>query len=228
MIKKELFIKQLNEIISDFEALNRNSRFSDLSDHLEGDLNVLFSLISRCKAAAHRIVGPHSSYYYDILFLIEKSRNHDGLKLKSIVGVIYGLKNDLEKDYLKNLHELIQSEVFSDYLEMAEYLLSEGYKNASAVIIGSTLEAHLRELCKKSEIETDIKNSKDKLVSIKAETMNSELTKKSVYSSLIQKQVTSWLALRNSAAHGRYDDYNEKEISIMLLGIRQFIIQTSE
>jgi len=33
-----------------------------------------------------------------------------------------------------------------------------------------------------------------------------------------------WLGIRNSAAHGKYSEYTKEEISLMLQGIRQFIL----
>ena len=57
-----------------------------------------------------------------------------------------GLYKNLNADYLKFMAELIHGEIFSDYLDMAEYLLEEHYKDDAAVIAGSTLEEYLRKL----------------------------------------------------------------------------------
>lgn len=109
---------------------------------------------------------------------------------------------------------------------MAEHLLNEGYKDPSAVVIGSTLEMHLRVLCSASGINTETLNSKGVLVPKKADLMNSELAKANIYSSAYQKQIIAWLGIRNSAAHGKYSDYSDVEVSLMLQGIRQFILTT--
>ncbi|MEY4589075.1 MAG: hypothetical protein RL497_1151 [Pseudomonadota bacterium] len=42
---------------------------------------------------------------------------------------------------------------------MAQHLLVDGYKNAAAVVCGSTLEAHLKQLCKKQEFLQKIPKS---------------------------------------------------------------------
>jgi hypothetical protein len=109
---------------------------------------------------------------------------------------------------------------------MAEHLLKEGYKDPSAVLIGSTLEVHLRELCVSNNLELEVLNSKGNLVPKKADVMNSDLAKAGVYSSSYQKQVTAWLGLRNSTTHGKYLDYKTEEVSLVLQGIRQFILAT--
>ena len=116
--------------------------------------------------------------------------------------------------------------MFSDYLEMAEYLLNEGYKDAAAVLIGSTLEVHLRELCISNNIDIETTNNKGKIIPKKADEMNSDLAKSKVYSASYKKHVTAWLGIRNSAAHGKYSEYTKEEISLMLQGIRQFILTT--
>lgn len=64
---------------------------------------------------------------------------------------------------------------------MAEHLLEQGYKDASAVITGSTLENHLRKMCLKNNINLEQTNSKGKTSPKKADLLNSELCKSSVY-----------------------------------------------
>jgi len=97
----------------------------------------------KTKATVQRIVGDKSEYYKEIIRILER-RNYDGEKLKPLMGTLSALKDDLENDFLKNLGEIIHSEIFTDFIEMAEYLLSKGYKDASAVIAGITLESHLK------------------------------------------------------------------------------------
>jgi len=222
----EYFLKQLNSILNDFNALQLQAKYEDLSDVLHDKVEDLTTLISRAKATIARIVGLNSEYYKDVINSIA-SREHYGTKLRLVIGSVRALKNDLENDYLKSLHDIVQSEIFSDYLEMATYLIIEGFKDPSAVLIGSTLEAQLRELCKSNSIAIEITNNKGKLVAKRAEAMNSDLAKAGAYSVAYQKQITAWLDLRNSAAHGHYNNYSVEEIRLMLEGVRQFMLTTS-
>jgi hypothetical protein len=48
----------------------------------------------------------------------------------------------------------VAAEVFTDFIEMAEHLLEQGYKDPAAVVAGSVLEEHLRQLCHKNAIDT--------------------------------------------------------------------------
>lgn len=223
-MNKDFFIKQLDEIIKDFNAIKAKAKYDDLSGNTETE--EITTALTKSKAAIARIVGNKSEYYKDVEEILKRTNIQEGIKLKHVIGSVLALKSDLQNDYLKSFSEIIQSEVFSDYLEMAEHLLKEGYKDPSTVLVGSTLEVHLRELCVAKSIETETTNSKGNLVPKKADLMNSDLTKAGIYSSAHQKQVTAWLGLRNSAAHGKYSDYSNAEVSLMLQGVRQFILTT--
>ena len=121
---------------------------------------------------------------------------------------------------------LISSEIFSDFLEMAEHLLSEKYEHAAAVMIGSVLEEQLRQLCDKNSITvTEAKNGK--LIPKKADLLNAELAGQSVYNKLDQKNITAWLDLRNKAAHGKYSEYNIQQVELMLQGVTEFMTRNS-
>ena len=219
-MNKDFFVKQLDEITTDFSRIKAKAQYDDLSGNKS--IEEIATVVTKSKAAIARIVGNKSEYYKDTEATLKRTNISEGNKLRHIIGIITALKSDLKNDYLKSFSDIIQSEVFSDYLEMTEHLLSEGYKDPSAVLVGSTLGAHLRELCISNEIESI--NSKEKIIPKKADLMNSDLAKSNVYSSAYQKQVIAWLGIRNSAAHGKYSEYTKEEISLMLQGIRQFIL----
>ena len=136
------------------------------------------------------------------------------------------IKNEIDGGWLTSVKGLITAEVFSDFFEMADHLLSNGYKDAAAVIIGSTLEEHLRQLCIRNSIETTIK-ADNAAVAKKADALNSDLAKADVYNKLDQKMVTAWLDLRNKAAHGQYGEYNKEQVETMLRGVNEFCSRTT-
>jgi hypothetical protein len=101
---------------------------------------------------------------------------------------------------------------------MAEYLLSEGYKDPGAIVIGSVLEEHLRQLSVKNGILTSTAGKPKK-----ADQLNADLARKGAYSKLDQKSITSWLDLRNKAAHGKYGEYTKEQVDLMLQCIQNFM-----
>jgi hypothetical protein len=49
--------------------------------------------------------------------------------------------------------------------------------------------------------------------------MNDDLTKAGVYNSLVQKQIASFAAIRNCAAHGKINEFNAEQVKTMIQGI---------
>ncbi|MCK9639873.1 MAG: hypothetical protein M0R39_08185 [Prolixibacteraceae bacterium] len=138
--------------------------------------------------------------------------------LYEILGILEAVKYDLENGLLDDIQKLLRADIFSDFLEMGEHLLKEGYKDPAAVIIGSVLEDTLRKLAIANDISTT--NEKGKLLTI--EPLNVELAKKEVYNQLMRKQITSWADIRNSAAHGHYDQYDAKQVDQMQQFVQAF------
>jgi hypothetical protein len=139
-------------------------------------------------------------------------------RILEVNGALESIVYELENGLLSNIRVLLQADIFSDFLEMGEHLLKEGYKDAGAVIIGSVLEDTLRKLCSTNEIETI--NAKGNPLTI--DPLNSELAKADVYNKLVQKQITSWADLRNNAAHGHFDKYDTTQVEMMLRFVQSF------
>ena len=74
-------------------------------------------------------------------------------------GILKSIKTEIDNGWLTSLKGLVSAEIFSDFLEMADHLLRENYKDPAAVMIGSVLEEHLRQLCIKHSIPTDDQKS---------------------------------------------------------------------
>ena len=116
---------------------------------------------------------------------------------------------------------MVDADLFTDILEQAEYLLSKGFVEASAVVAGVALESHLRKLAEKNSIPI----TKDDGSYMNADSLNGELRKKGVIDKGLNQHITSWLGLRNKAAHPGKEKINEGLIEPMIKGIRVFIQQ---
>ena len=139
--------------------------------------------------------------------------------LTSLQGTLKALRADYAADRLQSFQELIQADLFSDFLEMAEHFLESGFKDPAAILAGGVLEEHLRKLCGKQGITLSAKP--------KLDTMNADLARVNAYSKNEQKQITAWAGLRNDAAHGNYNNYSMDEVKLMLAGVRAFISRNS-
>jgi hypothetical protein len=140
---------------------------------------------------------------------------------KHALGVLSAIRDQIYGGWIGTTKGLVAAEVFADFLEMAEHLLDQGYKDAAAVIVGSVLEEHLRQLCIAAAILVEDVSS-GRPVPRKADTLNADLTKAGKYNKLDQKSVTAWLDLRNKAAHGKYTEYTREHVTLMLAGVQEF------
>ena len=211
---------QLDDLLAAVAELRRKAKEDDLWGLPEAELQ---KLLSRQLAAIQRLSDNGSAYAVQAQRIMD-TKYRTGDSVMRLSGVIGALRADLDAGYMQNITELIHGDVFSDFLAMARHLLDEKYKDAAAVIAGSSLEVHLRALCQKNGIPTEAAVS-GKIRPKKADTMNAELVKASVYSRLDQKSVTAWLDLRNKAAHGKYAEYLEDQVGLMIDGIMNFLVR---
>ena len=173
-----------------------------------------------------RATGEDSVYTEQARYVID-SRNAQGRTdwsriTGTLVGILETTKTAIGDGYLDTVSDVIHGTVFADFLEMAQHLLDNGYKDAAAVIAGSSLESHLRHLCAKRGVSPDDQNGKRK----KADRINSDLTKGKAYDTSQQKHVTAWLGLRNDAAHGDYGKYTDVMVGNLISSVRHFMSTT--
>lgn len=209
--------KQLGSIIDEHAGFQGKARHKDLSDLPKEDRQ---SLVTRAIAAIHRISGRRSTYSLEVERILERTPELH-LHTSSIIGVAKALKEDVAAGYLQSLVELVHGDIFADFLDMALHLQETGYKDAAAVICGSTLESHLRGLCVKHAVPTAA-NGK----ALKADQLNAELARCGSYPGMDQKSVTAWLGLRNKAAHGDYRSYSPQQVALFVSAVRDFIART--
>ena len=141
-------------------------------------------------------------------------------------GILSAAREELAGGWLTTTKGLVSAEIFSDFLEMAQHLLDEGYKDPAAVMAGSVLEEHLRQLCQKHGIPTEA-TRQGRPQPKKADALNADLAKKEVYNRLDQKNVTAWLDLRNKAAHGKYQEYTKEQVALMLQSLSDFMARVT-
>lgn len=211
----DIFIKQLESVINEYTKHIEQSQYDDGSDVISEAL--VRQLQTRAIAAIERTSGK-SSVYYERANAVFQENDHIYNKLAGVVGVTESLLIDVKSGYLQSFEELIHANLFGDFLEMSEHLLSTGYKDAAAVMAGSTLEAHLKQLASKFSVAVKVSDRPKK-----ADAINSDLAKVNAYTKLDQKNITAWLGLRNQAAHGNYSEYDKQQVNLLISSIRDFI-----
>jgi hypothetical protein len=131
---------------------------------------------------------------------------------RKLKAVLLAAKEDYEGGYLRKIRNLIQADVFDSELEQADELLASGYKIPAAVIAGIVLETSLRQTCQDRGLATG-----------KLDKMNADLAKAGVYNKLLQKQITALADIRNNAAHGHSNQFNEGDVTNMIRDVRNLV-----
>jgi hypothetical protein len=213
-LDQKAVLDQIDRVIAECRSLQGRSKFDDMSDVPEE----ASSATSLLFAAIERLAPPGSSYVKNAKVQEQWLKGNIGVAVTPLIGVLNALRADYAAGNLQSITELIHADIFADFLEMADYLLQQGYKDAAAVVVGSVLEEHLRKLCQKNGIAVVQGGGGPK----KTELLNSELAGSAVYTKLDQKSVTAWLDLRNKAAHGDYSEYTKEQVTLTLQGVQNF------
>ncbi len=213
MLKK--LSDRFDQLFSEIPAIESTMvrRHSDLGDYTEMDDESALTWKVKAKNLLVATCGKESQHYLEFIEA-EKLNSYESSSdpFKRMKSVFIAAMDDYKGGYLTSIKNLIQADVFDSELEQAEELLSSGYKLASAVISGVVLETALRDLC-----------SRESLPIGKLDKMNADLAKAGIYNKLQQKRITALADIRNSAAHGKPEEFTEGDVTNMIRDIEQFL-----
>lgn len=173
-IDQQQVLAQLDQIADAFADLDASKRYNDFSGLPENEISRFQTL---CLSAIDRIAGAESAYARQAAHTIQHTHLNWPGNIPVLFGITQALRADVVGGYLVSIAELIHAGVFADFLEMAEYLLQEGYKDAAAVMVGGVLEGHLQQLCLKAGIDTEVPTPGGGTRPKKADTMNADLAR---------------------------------------------------
>lgn len=218
---KENLLKRIDHLINQGQNVIKTHMYEDIvRDYVSHGLQMGFR--SGALSFIENLYSSQHNYYKDF----DETVKGDGLsESESGVNILTSIKSEIENDWLLSIKELVTSEIFADFLEMSRHFLDLKYKDPAAVMIGSILEEHLRQLCNKHSVNTTFERNGD-LIAKKANLLNDDLVKAGAYGVLEQKNVTAWLDLRNRAAHGKYEEYSIEQVDLMYQGVLNFIMTT--
>lgn len=213
---------EVDDLVEAGQRLNRSA--STAKSRIGGDeLAEVAMWVTRLGQLIRKLYGENSQHFvsYNKALSVNNFYNlHSNYydHFTQLFGVAKAIQHEIKAGLLINFRSLVQAEVFADFLEMGEYLLNEGYKDAAAVIIGAVLEDGLRKLSERAALPLASDTGK----SLTLDPLNAQLAKAEIYSKLIQKQITSWAHIRNKAAHGEFGEYTLDQVKMMLLFVQGF------
>lgn len=217
----EELIELGNQVLETKKYLEHRKKFY-ISDH-----QLLSQWLASSLNFLSRIIGSDTDYYHKFRWQTELAEQwQDSYNAtKRCQGILLAAKEDIISGFLLDRELLISADIFDDFLEQAEHLLENKYKDAAAVLIGSVLESSLRKMCKKHGV--DVKDKGGAIITDTATIapLNDALYKGKVYSKLVHKQIIVWADVRNNAAHGHYGQYTQSDVEDMAKGVRSFVTE---
>jgi len=180
------------------------------------DTSTIMRVVTEAKNLIRKSCGESSDHYLAIKKLSENFHRNDSSQYKGIIEAAY---NDY-KDGFTNIDIFIKAEIFEDFLSMSEYLLEQGYNAPAASLAGGVLEDSLRKICDKHGISYPEKT--------KINSLNTDLAKAGIYTALVSKEIIAKADIRNSADHGKFEEFKKEDVEEMVKWVRRFIIDYLE
>lgn len=147
--------------------------------------------------------------------LYDRSQKAAPSHVKTGQGILRAVREDVEGGYLTDIRTLISAEVFTDFLEMAEHLHDNGYKDPAASLTGAVLEDGLRKIADANIVKLKAREDLSSL--------NSKLVSADVYNNLMRKKIQVWIDVRNNADHGHFGEYDTNDVTDMISGVERFL-----
>jgi len=213
----DIFAKRFQELIDQADSVASTLHTSRYTEQKTLDSDSFLAWKVKVRNLLANVCGEPSQHFKQLEQAETKSSFSNVANFTAMKAVLLATKEDYEGGYLISIKKLVQAEVFSSELDQASELLDKGYKLPAAVVAGTVLETAIRELCDRNHIAH---NRHTKL-----ETMNADLTKASVYTLLVQKQVTALADIRNNAAHGHPNQFTDADVKGMIGDIERFLAQ---
>lgn len=161
-----------------------------------------------------RVFGTDAPIYERFDSATERGYANDWTAFQARHAIFLAAKDEFEGGYIFDVRNLVHAHVFSGEHEQATHLLDGQWKTPAAVIAGTVLETTLREMCDQHP-NLAPKQS--------ANAMIQGLAKEGVINQMRADQLRAWTKTRNSAAHGKPDEFNDNDVTRMIDGIRDFI-----
>ncbi len=144
------------------------------------------------------------------------------------IQFLKAIADDFDGGFLDDLGEQVEAEIAADYLGQAELLVESDERNhvraaPAAVLAGAVLEKALRSICEHLSPPEATVHSSGKPLTLNP--LIDSLRKREAFSEVMAKQLRAWAEVRNSAAHGKFNDFTTDQVKAMISGIKTFLVE---
>lgn len=231
---KERYLAQIDDLIRSGEAIpmRQHSKLAS-SNYITGEKQYRhYNLASypefvewrtSCIAILDQVV-PVGSLLRKTVDALD-TLNNEPSKVEFAVAFLRSVRKELERGSLDALSLQIEANVLTDYMAQASELLAEKGEELTyipaAVLAGASLERALRTLCEALAPPEPVKNERGEFLGMNA--LIDTLKRRQAFNELQSKQLRAWAAIRNSAAHGKFEEFTRNQVEQMLAGIGDFL-----
>ncbi|WZL80236.1 hypothetical protein QBE53_06335 [Vallitaleaceae bacterium 9-2] len=211
--KMKRYVERIRELIDEADDVLDSTVQDTYGDYI-GEKVTLNAWLTKVKNIVQVVFGTHSIHKRELNKLtgqVSKTSH-----VKAIKGLLIGALDDVENGFIEGQEFVIAGEIFDSVLEEAKHLLKAQHKDPAAVLGRVVVEDTLKRIARREDITENLKAAR----------LNDELKKQGVYSTPQWRLIQSWLDVGNSAAHGKFDDYDFNDVVNMLNGIEQFMANT--
>ena len=207
------YADRIRELVDEGQAVAQLATHDEYGSYVDTlHIAQLHAWLTKTQNIIHRVFGPQSPHYLHLNELLVQGESNLFV-INSIVGLLTGALDDLEKGYLLGQEFIIAGEVFDSILEQARYLNQTGYKDPAAVLVRVVLEDALRRIARGEGIDDTQKASK----------LNDDLRTAGRYPQPQWRLIQSWLDIGNAAAHGKFDEYNQDGVKRLVEDVERFL-----
>jgi len=219
--KQKRYVERIEQLIVEGEELAQSEQPSKkpgiktIQDHTK-----LHAWLMKVDNIIETTFGQNSPHFKrkEELF---KGKTYYASQVRFIVGLLTGALDDLKNGFLVHQEFLIAGEIFNSVLEQGKYFLDKGHKDVAAILARIVVEERLNGMARQAGCLDDSQKRKP------ASELNSCLKKKKRYQEPQRSQIQTWLAVGNSAAHGKFGEYDQEKVKVMLDGIEHFLTITN-
>jgi len=220
-LKQKRYVERLEELIAEGEALSQSEQpTKNPGIKTIQDQKKLQAWLTKVDNIIGKTFGQNSPQFKRKKELF-KGKTHYATQVRAIVGLLTGALDDLKKGFLVHQELLIAGEIFNSVLEQAKDFLDKGHKDVAAIYARIVVEERLKRMAKQAGCLEESQKRKQ------ASVLNDCLKKKGQYGEPQRSDIQAWLAIGNSAAHGKFDEYDPEQVRIMLEGIEHFLTLTN-
>jgi hypothetical protein len=160
---------------------------------------------------------PDTYYHQECARILEDPDLRRGVPfhvVQKLTGLLQSIKVEIERGLLRKAEYLFIATTFDDFLDHASVYHKGGNKIESSVLASAVFEDAIRKIATKNEL-TEAEKSIEAIID--------ELTKKNILTPVKAKRLKGYSAIRNSALHAHWDEFDIKDVGELIKGTRELI-----